>query len=180
VPWARINPLGQLVGALILFGGLGFLPGFVLSWLLKKWDLLRVPREVELAGLDYAAVMTVTREDDDLRAARAAGWSGSHIHAEQFAAPPVGAPFDVHLARSHLTVHAPPERSLLEAIEAAGVDAPYLCRGGACGQCETDVLALDGELIHNDHWLSDEDKRSGKKIMPCVSRARGTRLVLDR
>ena len=114
------------------------------------------------------------------QAARAAGWAGSHIHAEQFTVPPVGVPFDVHLARSHLTVHVPPERSLLEAIEAAGVDAPYLCRGGACGQCETDVLALDGELLHHDNWLSDEDKGSGKKIMPCVSRARCTRLVLDR
>lgn len=112
--------------------------------------------------------------------ARAAGWAGSHIHSEQFAAPPVGEPFDVYLARSGLTVHVPAERSLLEAIEAAGVDAPYLCRGGACGQCETDVLELDGELIHNDHWLSDAGKVSGRKIMPCVSRARCTRLVLDR
>lgn len=114
------------------------------------------------------------------QAARDGGWSGSHIHSEQFAAPPVGEPFDVYLARSGLTVHVPAERSLLEAIEAAGVDAPYLCRGGACGQCETDVFELDGELIHNDHWLSDAAKASSRKIMPCVSRARCTRLVLDR
>jgi ferredoxin-NADP reductase len=114
------------------------------------------------------------------RAARNAGWSGSHIHSEEFAVPPVGAPFDVWLARSQLTVHVPAERSLLEAIEAAGVDAPYLCRGGACGQCETDVLELDGEIIHNDHWLSDAEKANVRKIMPCVSRARCTRLVLDR
>jgi ferredoxin-NADP reductase len=114
------------------------------------------------------------------QAARGAGWAGSHIHSEQFAAPPVGEPFDVYLARSGLTVHVPAERSLLEAIEAAGVDAPYLCRGGACGQCETDILELDGELIHNDHWLSEAGKASGRKIMPCVSRARCTRLVLDR
>ena len=67
-----------------------------------------------------------------------------------------------------------------EAIEAAGVDAPYLCRGGVCGQCVTDVLELEGTLIHHDHWLSDEEKASGKKLMPCVSRARCTRLVLDR
>lgn len=114
------------------------------------------------------------------RAARDGGWSGSHIHSEQFAAPPVGEPFDVYLARSGLTVHVPAEHSLLEAIEAAGIDAPYLCRGGACGQCETDVLELEGELIHNDHWLSDVEKASGRKIMPCVSRARCTRFVLDR
>jgi len=114
------------------------------------------------------------------RAARGAGWPGSHIHSEQFTAPPVGAPFEVRLARSRLTISVSAERSLLEAIEAAGVDAPYLCRGGACGQCETDVLELEGEIIHNDHWLSDVEKAAGKKIMPCVSRARCTRLVLDR
>src|SRR5262245_23314587 len=45
------------------------------------------------------------------RAARAAGWADSHVHHEAFAAPPGGHPFDVHLARSDLTVHVPPERS---------------------------------------------------------------------
>ena len=86
----------------------------------------------------------------------------------------------MYLAESGITVHVPPGMSLLEAIEAAGVDAPYLCRGGACGECETEVLELEGELLHNDHWLSDEDKASGKKIMPCISRASCTRLVLKR
>jgi hypothetical protein len=40
-------------------------------------------------------------------------------------------------------------------------------------------LELDGELIHNDHYLSDEEKASGRVIMPCVSRARCKKLVLD-
>jgi ferredoxin-NADP reductase len=113
-------------------------------------------------------------------AAKEIGWPDSHIHSELFSVPPVGRPFDVFLARSGLTVHVPTERSLLEAIEAAGVDAPYLCRGGACGECATEVLELAGELIHNDHWLSDEEKAGGKTIMPCVSRATCTRLVLNR
>lgn len=62
--------------------------------------------------------------------------------------------------------------SLLEAIEAAGVDAPYLCRGGACGRCELEVVCTDGNLQHHDHYLSDAEKAAGKKIMPCVSRAK--------
>jgi ferredoxin-NADP reductase len=115
-----------------------------------------------------------------VRTARTAGWTDSHIHFEKFSAPPVGAPFDVYLAESGLSVHVPSGMSLLEAIEAAGVDAPYLCRGGACGECETEVLELEGELLHHDHWLSPEDKASGKKIMPCISRASCTRLVLKR
>ena len=69
---------------------------------------------------------------------------------------------------------------MLEAIEVAGVDAPYLCRGGACGQCETRVISYDGELLHNDHFLTEQEHASGTKIMPCVSRFQGRELVLDR
>jgi len=111
--------------------------------------------------------------------AREWGWPESHIHWEQFSAPPAGEAFDVHLAKANLDVHVVPDQSLLECIEAAGVEVPYLCRGGVCGFCRTDVLELDGELIHNDHYLSDEEKASGRVIMPCVSRARCRKLVLD-
>ena len=111
--------------------------------------------------------------------ARAWGWPDSHIHWEQFSAPPVGEAFDVHLAKSNLDVHVVPDRSLLESIEAAGVEVPYLCRGGVCGFCRTEVLEVEGELIHNDHYLTDEEKASGKVLMPCVSRARCKKLVLD-
>jgi ferredoxin-NADP reductase len=111
--------------------------------------------------------------------AHACGWPDSHIHWEQFSAPPVGDAFEVFLARSKISVQVPPDRSLLESIEAAGVEVPYLCRGGVCGFCHTKVLELDGELLHNDHFLSDAEKAKAKSIMPCVSRAHCKRLVLD-
>jgi Amt family ammonium transporter len=44
---------GQLMGMLAFFP-LAFLPAFIVSWLLKKANLLRVPPEVELEGLDMA------------------------------------------------------------------------------------------------------------------------------
>ncbi len=44
---------GQLMGMLAFFP-LAFLPGFIFSWILKKMNLLRVPPEVELEGLDMA------------------------------------------------------------------------------------------------------------------------------
>ena len=44
---------GQLMG-MMAFLPLAFLPGFILSWGLKKMNLLRVPAEVELEGLDLA------------------------------------------------------------------------------------------------------------------------------
>ncbi len=115
-----------------------------------------------------------------LSTAEAAGWPKSCVHYEEFLAPPVGKEFEVELAASKLKVTVGTHQSLLEAIEAAGVDAPYLCRGGACGQCETDVVACEGHIQHNDHWLTDEQKASGRKIMPCVSRFEGKTLVLDR
>ena len=67
-PWARVTPWGQFIGAVIMFWVLGFIPGYVLSWILKRFDVLRVPREVELAGLDYLISTTAMREDDEIKA----------------------------------------------------------------------------------------------------------------
>ena len=111
--------------------------------------------------------------------ARAQGWPKQNLHSEEFLAPPPGQAFQVKLARSGLTIDVAPHQSILEAVEAAGVDAPYLCRGGACGQCETAVIACDGTLEHNDHFLEPDDKASGKKIMICVSRINGNAVTLD-
>jgi ammonia channel protein AmtB len=44
---------GQLMG-MMAFLPLAFLPGYVASWILKRFNLLRVPAEVELEGLDMA------------------------------------------------------------------------------------------------------------------------------
>lgn len=112
--------------------------------------------------------------------AAACGWPEHAVHFEEFTAPGTGVPFQVELAASGKTITVGSTQSLLEAMEAAGVDAPYLCRGGACGQCETDVIRCDGKIDHRDHWLTPEDMAAGKKIMPCVSRCEGGTLVIDR
>ena len=110
----------------------------------------------------------------------AEGWPREAIHYEEFLAPQPGKPFEVKLAVSNKVIAVGEHESLLEAIERAGVDAPYLCRGGACGQCETNVIDYTGNFIHRDHWLDDAEHASGEKIMPCVSRFEGKTLVLDR
>jgi dimethylamine monooxygenase subunit B len=117
--------------------------------------------------------------DATLEAGRRAGWPEQNLHFERFLAPPPGKAFNLELRRSHKLLQVEEHQSILEAVEAAGVDAAYLCRGGACGQCETAVLALDGTLEHNDHYLSDAEKASGSTMMICVSRFRGRNLVLD-
>ncbi|MBY4891987.1 PDR/VanB family oxidoreductase [Rhodobacteraceae bacterium N5(2021)] len=111
--------------------------------------------------------------------ASASGWPDAQVHSEEFLAPQPGKEFEVRLCKSDKIITVGETESLLEAIERAGVDAPFLCRGGACGQCETDVVKADGDFIHRDHWLDDEQHASGEKIMPCVSRFLGT-LELDR
>lgn len=112
--------------------------------------------------------------------AESLGWPKATVHSEEFLAPPVGLPFQVQLATSGKSFTVGPAQSLLEAIEAAGVEAPYLCRGGACGECETEVLGCEGQIAHHDHWLTDEQKASQTRIMPCVSRFQGKILVLNR
>jgi len=49
---AVINPIGNFLGAMLFFWVLGFLPCWVVAKILDSMGLLRVPREVELAGLD--------------------------------------------------------------------------------------------------------------------------------
>jgi Amt family ammonium transporter len=50
-----ITPMGQIGGAVVL-ALLGFLPGYLVSLGLKKAGMLRIPPEVELAGLDLSEV----------------------------------------------------------------------------------------------------------------------------
>lgn len=52
--YAPITPWGQFIGAVIMFGLLGFLPAWIAAGILKKMNLLRIPEEVEIAGLDLA------------------------------------------------------------------------------------------------------------------------------
>ena len=113
-----------------------------------------------------------------LDTAQSLGWPRDALHSEEFLAPAPGEPFQVFCARSHKTLTVGAHESLLEALENAGIAAPWLCRGGACGQCETDVIACDGTIEHHDHWLEPEERP--RKIMPCVSRFRGQLLTIDR
>ncbi|MCH7970471.1 MAG: hypothetical protein IH960_05430 [Chloroflexi bacterium] len=58
--YASITPWGQLIGAVIMFFVLGFAPCYLAAWGLKKAGVLRIPWEVELAGLDHDIVVEET------------------------------------------------------------------------------------------------------------------------
>ncbi len=52
---ATVTVFGQIVGAITFFL-LGFVPGYVVSWILDKVGLLRVGEAAEIAGLDMTKV----------------------------------------------------------------------------------------------------------------------------
>ena len=114
-----------------------------------------------------------------LQTAKLSGWPDENVHFEQFSTPPAGRPFAVKLARSGREIIVRGHQSILEALEEHGIDAPFLCRGGACGQCETKVLACDDSIAHNDHYLTEAEKVSGRKIMICMSRIQTGSITLD-
>jgi ferredoxin len=102
------------------------------------------------------------------------------LRTERFAPKPVSGPdeaFEVELALSGRTLKVEAGRSILETVEEAGVAVLSSCREGTCGTCETPVL--DGEPDHRDSVLTDDERADGGFMMICVSRARGTRLVLE-
>jgi ferredoxin-NADP reductase len=104
------------------------------------------------------------------------------VHVERFEAKHLGAPvlaepFEVELALSGETLVVPPERSILEVVEEAGVFVLSSCREGTCGTCETPVL--EGEVDHRDSILTPSEQERNDVMYICVSRAACPRLVLE-
>ena len=85
--------------------------------------------------------------------------------------------FTLTLARSGRELTVPADRSALDVLNEAGLLVPSSCRSGICGTCETEVVS--GEIDHRDEVLTDEERAANTCMMPCVSRARGARVVLD-
>jgi ammonia channel protein AmtB len=52
---ATVNLFGQIVGAGVMFL-LGFVPGYIVSWILNKAGMLRIPDAVQIQGLDAVKV----------------------------------------------------------------------------------------------------------------------------
>ena len=77
----------------------------------------------------------------------------------------------VAIPRLDVEVVVPTGQSMLEALEAAGVDMMFDCRKGECGLCEVRILALDGVIDHRDVFYSRRQQNAATKMCCCVSRA---------
>ncbi|WP_076861877.1 PDR/VanB family oxidoreductase [Bradyrhizobium mercantei] len=82
--------------------------------------------------------------------------------------------FRVRLADRGIEIEIPRDRSMLDALNAAGYEVISDCRRGECGVCAVDLVHIDGEVDHRDVFFSENQKRANEKICACVSRARGT------
>jgi ferredoxin-NADP reductase len=113
---------------------------------------------------------------------RCSAWPTGALHVERFAPKDVGPPvrtgaFEVELSQSGMTLSVPPDRSILDVVEEAGIGVLSSCQEGTCGTCETPVLS--GEVDHRDSLLTPAEQAANDTMFICVSRAAGPRLVLD-
>jgi len=84
--------------------------------------------------------------------------------------------FVIDAVESGVSVNVNSDQSLLEALEAAGLDPLYDCRRGECGVCAIEVV--EGEVDHRDFIMSEQEAACSTTIYPCVSRAKSQRLKL--
>jgi ferredoxin-NADP reductase len=82
-------------------------------------------------------------------------------------------PFVVGIPAQGVECVVAPHQSILEALEAAGVDALSDCRKGECGLCEARVVALHGAIDHRDVFYSERQRDAETKVCVCVSRVTG-------
>ena len=104
------------------------------------------------------------------------------VHLERFLANPSlsGEPtekFQIKLARSGVTLDVGKDETILDVLDANGIQAAFSCEQGVCGTCVTNVI--NGKADHRDSFLSAKQHAMGRQMCICVSRAKDKTLVLD-
>ena len=177
----------------LLYGGRCRASMAFLGQLARYGDRVTVAPQDETGLLDLDTFLGSPRPDalvyccgpEPLLAAveeRCRAWPPGSLRVERFSARPLTAPvraeaFEVELARSELTLTIPPDRSILDVVEEAGVGVLSSCAEGTCGTCQAAVLG--GLPDHRDSVLTEEERRAGDCMMICVSRSCTGRLVLN-
>ncbi|WP_052060905.1 PDR/VanB family oxidoreductase [Rhodococcoides fascians] len=109
-------------------------------------------------------------------------WPSGSVNMERFRGTaftpdPAGTSFEIELAQSGMTLTVPPDRSVLDVVEEAGISVLSSCREGTCGSCETPIL--EGQAEHRDSLLTQDERDAQESMFICVSRPCSRRLVLD-
>ncbi|HZR76005.1 PDR/VanB family oxidoreductase [Bradyrhizobium sp.] len=88
-------------------------------------------------------------------------------------------PFKIRIPRLGLEIDVPADRSMLEALEDAGVDMIFGCRRGECGLCALPILDAPVTVDHRDVFFSPDERTANTKLCTCVSRVAGGCITLD-
>jgi len=125
------------------------------------------------------------------------GLPGDLIHTEAFVSPPSG-PSDgistadaaidrgdpaglnesvVTFVSSQVVTTATSETNILEAAEAAGVDLPFECRSGICGQCK--VKCLEGGVFMASRDALTAHEESQGYILACQAVPRSSEIRIE-
>ena len=110
------------------------------------------------------------------------GWPEGTLHVEHFSTegslldPAKEHAFEAVLKDSGTTVTVAADQTLLQALQAAGIDVPCDCGQGLCGTCEVGVI--EGDADHRDKVLSKAERAANTRMMSCCSRARGQTITL--
>ncbi len=148
----------------------------------------RIDLAAEIAALPADAQALVCGPLPLMQAAQAA-WAAAGRPAERLRFETFGAggalpaqAFTARLPRHGLEIEVPADRSLLEVLEANGIELLSDCRRGECGLCAIDVLAVEaGQIDHRDVFFDAQQRSAGRQLCACVSRlcGPGATVVLD-
>lgn len=146
----------------------------------QKLDLVR-QMQAPHAGVHLYVCGPKGFMDAVLATARDAGWSEANLHFEYFAGREVHSShdrhFDVVINSSGRVIRIEAAQAVTQALAGHGIRIPTSCEQGVCGTCLTGVL--EGEIDHRDLYLNDDEKAMNDQFLPCCSRAKSERLVLD-
>lgn len=108
-------------------------------------------------------------------------WPAGSVHFESFE-PPQLAPadngeidFEVEVSSTGLIVSVAESETILDALRRCNVAVESSCEAGTCGTCM--MRYVSGTPLHRDYILGDREQQDF--LIPCVSRAKSERLVLD-
>jgi ferredoxin-NADP reductase/DMSO/TMAO reductase YedYZ heme-binding membrane subunit len=115
---------------------------------------------------------------------RGLGVPDDHVHTEAFVSLPdqveggplVAGVFALRFARSGTRTEIAGGQSVLEAAENAGIELPFECRSGICGQCKTRLV--EGRVTMGVQDALDDRDRKKHLVLACQARA-VTDLVID-
>lgn len=137
-----------------------------------------------IAGSDPANHLYVCGPRGMIEAAReaahGAGFARDQVHFELFQEPQESASneaFEVEIRSTGQVFAVPPDKTIIQVLEAGGVDLMYDCRRGDCGICQT--VVLEGIPDHRDVILTEDERAANNVMQICVSRSKSPRLVLD-